>query len=81
MDLKENRGVIFRNKKKTDNKHPDYRGEIDVNGERYEISLWENDDKNGGKYFSASISEPYRKPALADEVPAKIEEQGEDLPF
>ena len=88
MDLKENKGCIFKNEKKTAKEHPDYRGEINVKGEHFEISLWVNESKEGKKYFSASIKEPYR-PAEPptdtrkfEDVPAKIEDQGgDDLPF
>ena len=59
MELKINKGVIFKNEKKSSDRHPDYRGEIDVEGRRYEISLWIKDSKSGKKYFSAQISEPY----------------------
>lgn len=92
MELKINKGVIFKNEKKSSDRHPDYRGEINVNGERFEISLWINDSKSGKKYFSVQISEPYQKaepPAgvyektgKLDRVPAPIEEQYNDsLPF
>ena len=80
MELKQNKGVIFKNAKKTSDKHPDYRGEIDVNGQRWEISLWVNESKEGKKYFSASISEPYVKNE-APVIPPKIEDQGDDMPF
>lgn len=69
MEQKENTGAIFKNDKKADN-HPDYKGKINVNGQDFEIALWVKDGKNG-KFFSAKISEPFRK----DESP-KV-----DLPF
>ena len=61
MDNKPNTGAIFRNKYKTaDDTKPDYKGTIDVNGQAKEIALWVRQDKNGTKYFSVKISEPYQ---------------------
>ena len=76
MDLKENKLIIFRNKKKASDKHPDWRGEIDVKGERFEISLWESTVKSGETYFSGSIQPPYQKaepPAGIYEKTGKLE--------
>lgn len=58
-EQKANTGTIFKNDKKADN-HPDYRGQINVNGKLLDIALWV---KNGqkGQFFSASISEPRPK--------------------
>lgn len=62
MDLNTNTGVIFKNENKTKETQPDYRGEIDVNGERKSIALWVKTPKSdkGRHYFSVSIGEPYR---------------------
>lgn len=88
MDLKDNKGVIFKNDKKTTDAHPDYRGEINVNGQHWEISLWVNTDKNGKKYFSASIKEPYVRPEsapapaqAAPSQPATESDDNDPLPF
>ena len=73
-----NRGVIFKNDNKgTNEKAPDYRGKINVDGKDKEISLWIRKSNDGLKtFFSASISEPFVK----TETPkANIVE--DDLPF
>jgi hypothetical protein len=46
-----NRGVLFRNNDKTDDKHADYRGNINVNGEEFWLNAWINESKNGMKYM------------------------------
>lgn len=69
-----NTGAIFKNDKKADN-HPDYKGKINVKGEEFEIALWVKDGKNG-KFFSAKISEPYKK-----DVFEGLEQPKTDLPF
>jgi len=40
-----NTAVIFKNNKKENEKHPDYRGTINVDGRELEISLWIKDGK------------------------------------
>jgi uncharacterized protein (DUF736 family) len=55
-----NTAVIFKNNKKENEKHPDYRGTINVDGRELEISLWVKDGK-AGKFFSGKIKEPYQK--------------------
>ena len=55
-----NTAVIFKNNKKENEKHPDYRGTINVDGKELEISLWVKEGK-AGKFFSGKIKEPYQK--------------------
>jgi uncharacterized protein (DUF736 family) len=57
-----NRGAIFKNTNKKEDKHPDYRGTINVDGIEKEISLWVKTSQKGEQFFSVSISEPYKKP-------------------
>ena len=41
-----NRGVLFKNDKKTDDKHPDYKGSyMDVNGNDHWLNAWLAKDK------------------------------------
>ena len=70
-----NTGAIFKNDKKADN-HPDYKGKINVIGEEFEIALWVKDGKSG-KFFSAKISEPYKKDVFSE----GLGQPKTDLPF
>ena len=70
-----NTGAIFKNDKKADN-HPDYKGKINVKGEDFEIALWVKDGKNG-KFFSAKISEPFKKDVFSE----GLEQPKTNLPF
>jgi hypothetical protein len=70
--LKQNTGFIFKNKHKSEDKHPEYRGTINVDGIEKEISLWVNREKG---YFSAKIQEPYKKEEKAES------KDNTDLPF
>jgi len=55
-----NRGVLFKNDRKENEKHPDYRGTINVDGHDFEISAWIKDGKKG-KFMSLSVKEPFKK--------------------
>ncbi len=49
-----NKGVLFKNKKKETDSHPDYNGSINVDGTDYWLSAWINKDKDGNSYMSLS---------------------------
>jgi hypothetical protein len=51
-----NSGALFRNDKKDSEKHPDYRGSINVNGVDYWISSWLKTSQQGVKFMSLSVS-------------------------
>lgn len=51
-----NRGVLFKNDRKETDKHPDYRGRIDVGGTEYWLDAWIKTPKAGGaKFMSLSV--------------------------
>lgn len=60
MELKVNKVVIFKNRK-TGEKQPEWKGKIDINGERFEIALWESISAKGEKYLSGSIQPPRKE--------------------
>lgn len=49
-----NRGVLFKNDRKESANHPDYKGQIDVDGVEFWLSAWIKEGKNG-KFMSLSI--------------------------
>lgn len=61
FERKPNTGAIFKNDKKTNEKQPDYRGTIDVDGKEKEVALWVRESKNGKKFFSVSVIDPYER--------------------
>jgi uncharacterized protein (DUF736 family) len=81
METKTNTGAIFKNDKKTKDTQPDYRGKINVDGKDLEISLWLKESKQGLKYFSASLQEPYVKPNNEVTQSTPTESTINDLPF
>jgi hypothetical protein len=86
--MKENSGSLFKNGKKEKDTHPDYKGEVLVNGKKMQISAWIKEGKNG-KFMSLSFSEPWVKKDVEVEKAANRDEFKEaaskefdsDIPF
>ena len=60
-ERKDNTGSLFPNKFKEEDKHPDYTGELMIEGKLYEQAGWINTDKNGKKYMSFAYNKPKSK--------------------
>ena len=58
-EMKDNTFSLFKNEKKEKDTHPDYNGDIMVNGKKLRLSAWINETKAGKKYMKGIISEPY----------------------
>jgi uncharacterized protein (DUF736 family) len=76
------RGALFRNDDKTEEKHPDYRGNINVGGTEFWLSAWLKVSKKGTKYLSLSIKP---KNAAANARPAAggslKQDMNDQIPF
>jgi len=47
------RGLISKNDRKTEDKHPDIKGQCEIDGTEYWISGWHKERKDGtGKFYS-----------------------------
>lgn len=56
---KDNSGSLFKNDRKTEDKHPSYKGSCLINGEEYWISAWVKEKEKDGvksKHFSLSFT-------------------------
>jgi len=53
-EKKDNSGALFKNDKKEKDTHPDYRGDIKIDGVEYWLSAWIKPTKNGTKFMSLS---------------------------
>ena len=88
---KDNSGALFKEEEKKSEKHPDYKGNCLVNGEKMYIAAWINESQGGKKYMSLSFTAPstdakYTKDSTATAKPEFTEPQatakaGDDLPF
>lgn len=54
-----NRGTLSKNERKTKDTHPEYTGQINVEGKEYWLSAWVKEAKQGPnagkKFFSMSV--------------------------
>lgn len=59
-----NRGVLFKNDRKEEDTHPDYKGHIDVDGTKYWLAAWINESEKvtGGKFMSITIKPKDEQP-------------------
>jgi uncharacterized protein (DUF736 family) len=71
---KENTGVLFKNNKKTDDKQPDYTGNILVGTKEMRLAAWIKEGKNG-KFMSIKLSEQNSKQETSSA------NDGDDMPF
>lgn len=78
MENKNNSGAIFKNTNKKADNHPDYKGQVMVNGKQMDIALWLKTSQSGTPYFSASFTEPYKAPDKTESAPIVT---NDDLPF
>jgi uncharacterized protein (DUF736 family) len=83
-----NRIVIFRNEQKRDgDKFPDYRGNLDVNGQKFDVALWIRVSKKSGlEYVSGMIEKPRERGAATRQkqsapVAPNEEFDPNDIPF
>lgn len=74
---KDNTLVLFKNDKKETDKHPDMKGQGQVEGKEYWLSAWKNVSQEGQGYLKISLQ-------LKDSIKVpegKEKDNGLDLPF
>lgn len=80
-----NRGALFKNDDKQSEKHPDYKGSINIDGVEYWLSSWIKTSKQGNKFMSLSV-QPKQAAKPAKQAPKQAQQDdpfddGEPLPF
>lgn len=91
-----NRGVLFTNDKRGNERAPDFNGSINVEGKEFRLAAWAKTARSGKPYWSLSVSEPrdeydqtpqpqqQRQPVTPDVVVEDIGDQPinlDDIPF
>lgn len=75
-------GALFKNKRKTTDRHPDYTGSAYINGVEFQLSAWLNTSKSGEKYMSLTFQErPMDQGASNPTGPASFDNFDDDIPF
>lgn len=75
-----NSGALFHNNKGDNDRRPDYKGKLDVEGKEYSIAGWERIAKSGTTYISIKVSEPYNKDGNSSQDNNNNQDK-EDIPF
>lgn len=93
MEVKPNTGMLMKNTRKTDEKHPDYTGTwVDEQGVECYLDAWKNTSKAGNPYLKLRKGKPRMQaqgaPASAapyvpakQPAPAAAFESDDDIPF
>jgi uncharacterized protein (DUF736 family) len=76
-----NSGALFKNEDKKSDKHPDYRGQLDVEGEEYWVSAWIKTSKAGKKYMSLSIQAKEERESIPAHTNRNEDFDDSDIPF
>lgn len=76
----DNSGALFKNDRKEQEKQPDYKGSLTVNGAEYWISAWLNESKNGTKYMGLKVNLKEQQQVQQPQQ-ALTEDFNDDVPF
>ena len=80
MEQRDNSGVLFANDKREKESHPNYKGNIRVDGKDYWISGWIKEGKNG-KFMGLAVSPKEEQTQPQSKPKAKIEDMDDSIPF
>ena len=81
MEKRDNSGVLFKNDKKETGNHPDYKGNITVDGQDYWLSAWIKEGKSG-KFMGLALSPKEQVAKAKSSERSKVTGfDDEDMPF
>jgi hypothetical protein len=77
-------GIVSKNARKTDDKHPDIKGQCEIDGVQYWVDGWQKTrSSDGGKFYSLRFKRKDAAPAAkpAAKQPAKVADDFDDAPW
>jgi hypothetical protein len=73
-----NSGVLFKNESDNE-KAPNYKGKINVDGKEYELAAWLREAKSGkGKFMSLKVQEPRKQAKTGKDLVGAMDD---DIPW
>ena len=78
-----NTGLLSKNDRKTTDKHPDIRGQINVEGVEYWLDGWKKERKSdGAPFYSLSVKRKDAPSAQPTPAPKRlVADDTDDIPF
>lgn len=77
-----NKGVLFRDENRKNDRAPEYTGTINVRGDDFKLSAWIRESKNGKKFLSLALTAPMpSKKKEEPEKPFEADMIDDELPF
>jgi hypothetical protein len=80
QNQRDNSGVLFRNEKKDNERAPEYKGNITVDGKDYWLSAWVKEGKSG-KFMGLAVSPKEEYKPKTSERSKTTNFDDSDLPF
>jgi len=81
-EKREGSGALFKNDRKEQDSHPDYKGDILINGQEFWLSAWIKTAGSGTKFMSISAQPKQKGPPPMTTPQTSIEDDLKDeIPF
>jgi uncharacterized protein (DUF736 family) len=84
-EIREGATNVFMNRDKKEDKHPDFKGQVLIDGKLKDVALWTRETRNGERFYGCKISDgkPREKKPYQPQQPAeKVDFKPDDgIPF